>query len=77
MEIIAGMLANLEKKNLNLKLSEPAVILSHLAVPLIIIKFVNGLSLDIQFPKTSWQALRNTHLIRNYVLVNLFLTFKL
>lgn len=73
MEIIAEMLANLEKTNPELKLSEPSVVLPYLSVPLIVSKFTNGLSLDIQFPKISMQSLRNTNLIRNYVLVNFIL----
>lgn len=69
MNVIAGMLENLEKVDSDLKFAKPTVVLSHLTVPLIVLKFINGLSVDIQFPRASWQALRNTHLIRNYVSV--------
>lgn len=41
-------------------------------VPLLILQFKNGQSIDIQFPDEQFQAIRNTNLIRHYVQVRAF-----
>nr|CDJ98438.1 Protein C53A5.16 [Haemonchus contortus] len=46
---------------------ECSVILHHLRVPLLIVHLQNGLSVDIQFPDETFQAIRNTNLMRHYV----------
>ncbi|CAI5451792.1 unnamed protein product [Caenorhabditis angaria] len=51
------------------KLGEPVekiVELPRLRVPLLIIQFESGLSMDIQFPEENYHAIRNTQLIRCY-----------
>ncbi|PIC22421.1 hypothetical protein B9Z55_016487 [Caenorhabditis nigoni] len=51
------------------KLGEPVekvVELPRMRVPLLIIKYASGLSIDIQFPEENYHALRNTHLMRMY-----------
>ncbi|KAJ1357811.1 hypothetical protein KIN20_016051 [Parelaphostrongylus tenuis] len=58
-----------------------SVVLHQLRVPLLIIHLENGQSIDIQFPEESFQAIRNTNLIRHYVqcdhrLPRLFLYFR-
>ncbi|CAB3397751.1 unnamed protein product [Caenorhabditis bovis] len=40
--------------------------LSRLRVPLLIVRFESGLSMDIQFPDENYHAIRNTHLIKCY-----------
>ncbi|KAF1752181.1 hypothetical protein GCK72_018735 [Caenorhabditis remanei] len=51
------------------KLGEPVekvVELPRMRVPLLIIRYASGLSIDIQFPEENYHALRNTHLMRMY-----------
>lgn len=53
------------------KLGEPVekvVELPRMRVPLLIIRYASGLSVDIQFPEENYHALRNTHLMRMYKL---------
>ena len=40
---------------------------SHLAVPIMIVNFKFGLSMDIQLPMSNFQAIRNTNLAKHYV----------
>lgn len=51
------------------KLGEPVekiVELPRMRVPLLIIRYSSGLSIDIQFPEENYHAIRNTNLIRTY-----------
>lgn len=51
------------------KLGEPVekvVELPRMRVPLLIVRYASGLSIDIQFPEENYHALRNTHLMRMY-----------
>ncbi|CAL2042724.1 unnamed protein product [Caenorhabditis brenneri] len=53
------------------KLGEPVekvVELPRMRVPLLIVRYSSGLSIDIQFPEANYHALRNTHLMRMYKL---------
>lgn len=53
------------------KLGEPVekvVELPRMRVPLLIVRYASGLSIDIQFPEENYHALRNTHLMRMYKL---------
>lgn len=45
---------------------EKVVELPRMRVPLLIVRYVSGLSIDIQFPEENYHALRNTHLMRMY-----------
>ncbi|CAI2355293.1 unnamed protein product [Caenorhabditis sp. 36 PRJEB53466] len=51
------------------KLGEPVadiVELPRMRVPLLIVRYTSGLSIDIQFPEENYHAIRNTHLMRTY-----------
>uniref|UniRef100_A0A8R1HWR0 NTP_transf_2 domain-containing protein n=1 Tax=Caenorhabditis japonica TaxID=281687 RepID=A0A8R1HWR0_CAEJA len=51
------------------KLGDPVekiVELPRMRVPLIIVRYSSGLSIDIQFPEENYHAIRNTHLMRTY-----------
>lgn len=53
------------------KLGEPVekvVELPRMRVPLLIVRYSSGLSIDIQFPEGNYHALRNTHLMKMYKL---------
>lgn len=69
MDAVINMLRQLGGKYPELQLQE-VIPLYHTYVPLIIARFVNGLSIDIQIPQRDFQALRNTSLIKHYVAVD-------
>lgn len=53
------------------KLGEPVekiVELPRMRVPLIIVRYISGLSIDVQFPEENYHAIRNTHLMKMYKL---------
>lgn len=48
---------------------DECMVLYRARVPILVIKYKNGLSVDIQFPNDSYQAIRNTNLVRHYAMV--------
>lgn len=67
---MVDIITRLDEKYAQFELSEPVTPIYHTKVPIIIAKFKNGLSLDIQFPRDNMQSIRNTHLIKGYVEVS-------
>lgn len=62
------------------KLGEPVekiVELPRMRVPLIIVRYISGLSIDVQFPEENYHAIRNTHLMKMYKLVAFFFKIRI
>ncbi|CAD6186763.1 unnamed protein product [Caenorhabditis auriculariae] len=64
MQVFSKLISR-ESKRLGFSVKE-TVVLSRLRVPLLIVRFENGLSIDIQFSEHGFHAIRNTHIIRCY-----------
>uniref|UniRef100_A0A0M3HXX5 Nucleotidyltransferase n=1 Tax=Ascaris lumbricoides TaxID=6252 RepID=A0A0M3HXX5_ASCLU len=47
---------------------DECMVLYRARVPILVIKYKNGLSVDIQFPNDSYQAIKNTNLVRHYAM---------
>ncbi|KAK0412220.1 hypothetical protein QR680_006096 [Steinernema hermaphroditum] len=62
--------ADLLEKSSELKLQYECVLLMRSRIPLVVVKLANGISVDIQFPSSNFHAVRNTNLIRHYVMAD-------
>uniref|UniRef100_A0A915CDE6 PAP-associated domain-containing protein n=1 Tax=Parascaris univalens TaxID=6257 RepID=A0A915CDE6_PARUN len=49
---------------------DECMVLYRARVPILVIKYKNGLSVDVQFPSDSYQAMRNTNLVRHYAMAD-------
>ncbi|VDM28286.1 unnamed protein product [Toxocara canis] len=49
---------------------DECLVLHRARVPILVIKYKNGFSVDIQFSNDSYQAIRNTNLIRHYAMAD-------
>ncbi|TKR87678.1 hypothetical protein L596_012041 [Steinernema carpocapsae] len=63
--------ADLLEQSSEIELGAPCQLIVRSSIPLVIVKLKNGISVDIQFPVwQDFQAIRNTNLIRHYVMAD-------
>uniref|UniRef100_A0A1I7ZNF3 PAP-associated domain-containing protein n=1 Tax=Steinernema glaseri TaxID=37863 RepID=A0A1I7ZNF3_9BILA len=62
--------ADLLEGSSEVKLKSECQLVMRSRIPLVIVNLANGVSVDIQFPNATFQAVRNTNLIRHYVMAD-------
>ena len=71
MESVAKMLYEKNETNPELKLSAKPEVIFNTRAPIIVAQFEKeSLRIDLQFPGPNLQSLRNTNLVKHYVMVS-------
>lgn len=72
MRTIIDQIRHLAESDPNFALEKDIFPLIYTRVPLLVVEFKNGVTVDIQFPNIDYHSIRNTNLVRHYAAVGLF-----